>query len=81
VLSYAKKLKLKIPDSLRGLEVTWETDHSHAPNKRGGDTVVLTRPGHVDALGLVVKRVKVKKWRFCLECGLFWCRIVVTRKF
>ena len=81
VLGYAKKLKLKIPESLRGQEVTWETDHSHAPGKRGSDTVVLTRPGHADALGLVIKCVKVKKWRFCLECGFLWCRIVVTRRF
>lgn len=81
VLRYAKKLKLKIPDSLRGVEVTWETDHSDSPQKRGGESVVLVRPGHAGTLGLVIKCVRIGKWRLCLECGWFWCRIVVTRRF
>ena len=81
VLRYAKKLKLKIPASLRGEEVTWEADHYDPQRKRGGASVVLVRPGHADAVGLVIKCVRVGKWRFCLECGWFWCRIVVTRRF
>ena len=81
VLRYAKKLKLKVPESLRGVEVTWETDHSHSQQKRGNESMVLVRPGHAGALGLVIKCVKVGKWRVCLECGWIWCRIVVTRRF
>lgn len=81
VLRHAKKLKLKIPEALRGEEVTWETDHSDAQHKRGSASVVLMRPGHAGALGLVIKCVRVGKWRFCLECGWIWCRIVVTRRF
>ncbi len=80
VLRYAKALKLKIPESLRGMEVTWETDHSDAQRKRG-ETLVLTQSGHAGALGLVIKCVRVGKWRICLECGWIWCRIVVTRRF
>ena len=81
VLRYAKKMKLKIPNSLRGAEVAWETDHSDSPVKRGSDTLVFVRPGHADAVGLVIKCVRIGKWRFCLECGWIWCRIVVTRRF
>ncbi|MEO8346932.1 MAG: hypothetical protein ABI607_14670 [Betaproteobacteria bacterium] len=81
VLHYAKRLKLKIPGALRGAAVTWETDHSDLPAKSRGETLTFVRPGHADAVGLVIKCVKVKKWRFCLECGWLWCRIVVTRKF
>ena len=81
VLGYAKKLKLKVPESLRGAEVTWETDHSDSPVKRGGESLVFVRSGHADAVGLVIKCVKIGKWKFCLECGFFWCRIVVTRRF
>jgi hypothetical protein len=81
VLSYAKKLKLKIPESLRGAKVTWETDHSDSPLKRRGESLVFVRPGHAEALGLIIKCVKVGKWKFCLECGFIWCRIVVSRRF
>jgi restriction endonuclease S subunit len=81
VLGYAKKLKLKIPESLRGAEVTWETNHSGSPLKRGGESLSFVRPGHANAVGLVIKCVRVGKWKFCLECGWLWCRIVVTRRF
>ena len=81
VLGYAKQLKLKIPESLRGAAITWETEHSHAAVKRGGGSLVFVRPGHPDAIGLVIKCVRIGRWKFCLECGWFWCRIVVTRRF
>jgi hypothetical protein len=81
VLPYAKALKLKIPESLRGLDITWEAEHSHSYDKRGGESISLVRPGHSDIVGLVIKCVRFGKWRFCLECGWIWCRIVVTRRF
>ncbi|WP_157648593.1 hypothetical protein [Thiobacillus denitrificans] len=81
VLRYAKKLKLKIPESLRGEEVTWEAEHSEAPRKRGNESLVFVRPGQADAVGLVIKCVRIGKWIFCLECGFFYCRIVATRRF
>ena len=81
VLRHAKDLKLKIPGPLRGLDVTWETDHSHSHRKSGGEAVVFVRSGHADAVGLVIKCVRIGKWRVCLECGWIWCRIVITRRF
>jgi hypothetical protein len=81
VLGYAKAMKLKLPASLRGAEVTWETDHSGVQHARRGGSLVLTRPGHPDAVGLVIKCVRVRKWRICLECGWIWCRIVISRRF
>src|SRR5262245_58815334 len=83
VLAHAKRLKLKIPDSLRNTEVTWEaeTDHSNMLTKHGEGGLSIVRPGHADAVGLVIKCVRIGKWRVCLECGWIWCRIVVTRRF
>ena len=28
-----------------------------------------------------IKCVKIGKWKFCLECGFFYGRIVVTRRY
>jgi hypothetical protein len=80
VLPHAKALKLKIPEILRGVDVTWEAPHAHTHNGRV-ESLSLVRPGHSDAVGLVIKCVKVKKWTFCLECGWLWCRVVVSRPF
>jgi len=81
VLPHAKALKLKIPESLRGQDITWEADDSHSHEKSVGKGMSFVRPGDADAVGLVIKCVRSGKWRFCLECGWIWCRIVVTRRF
>jgi hypothetical protein len=81
VLPYAKALKLKVPEALHGVDITWEADHSQSPDERDGESMSLVRPGHSGAVGLVIKCVRIRKWRFCLECGWIWCRIVVTRRF
>ena len=81
VLAYAKSLKLKIPEFLRGEQVTWETEHSHSHDKHARESISLVRPGQPNAVGLVIKCVRIGKWTFCLECGWIWCRIVVTRRF
>ena len=43
--------------------------------------LVLSQPGQADALGLTIKCVTIRGWRFCLECGWLYCRIVVTKRF
>jgi hypothetical protein len=53
VLPYAKALKLKIPETLHGLDITWEADHSHSHDKRDGESMSFVRPGHSEAVGLV----------------------------
>lgn len=82
VARYAKELKLKIPEALHGAEITWEGDRHDVPAKRAAPkSLVFVRPGHPEAVGLVIKCVRVGKTRICLECGWLWCRIVVTRRF
>lgn len=81
VLSHAKKAKLKIPDFLKGEKVTWEMDHSHSTLKKDAESIVLVRPGNPAIVGLVIGCIRIGKWRICLECGWFWCRIVITRRF
>jgi len=81
VLPYVRELKLKIPASIRGMDITWEADHSHPAQKRASETLVLVRPGDANAVGLTIGCTRVGKWKICLECGFLWCRIVVTRRF
>ena len=84
ITQYVDRLGLKLPAVLQGSTITWEgTAETHERMAKGGreDVLVLTQPGHPGALGLVIKCVKIGKWKFCLECGWFWCRIVVTRRF
>jgi hypothetical protein len=82
VLPYAKALKLQVPKSLRGLDMTWDAAHSRSADElKATETLVLVRPGHPDAVGLTIGCIRVGKWRICLECGWFWCRIVISRRF
>jgi hypothetical protein len=84
LLPYVKELNLKIPDALKGAEITWEADTAGEPHHeraRNADSLVLVRAGEAETLGFTVKCVKVKGWKFCLECGWLYCRIVVTKKF
>jgi hypothetical protein len=83
VTRYAQEFGLAVPAVLQGAAITWEGhEPSHGTAEAGrAQTLVFTRPGHPDAIGLVIKCVKIGKWKICLECGWFWCRIVVTRRF
>jgi len=81
VLRYAKEMKLKIPRSISGLEITWQPDSSDAPKQHPTESIVLVRPGHPDEVGLTIGCVGIGKWKICLECSWIFCRIVVTRRF
>jgi hypothetical protein len=80
LLPYAKQLNLKVPESLKGVPITWESTARSAK-----DDVVpvisMVRPGNPAALGLTIGCTRIGKWKFCLECGWLYCRIVVTRRF
>jgi hypothetical protein len=80
---YVKQSGLRLPPALKGASITWEGSGESHMAVPGGDaqTLVFAHQGHPDAIGLVIKCVKVGKWSVCLECGWIWCRIVVTRRF
>lgn len=83
VTRYAKEFGLELPAVLKGANITWDghgKPHMEAAQGRV-QTIVLAQPGHPDAVGLVIKCVTIRGWRICLECGWFWCRIVVTKRF
>ncbi|HEV2385932.1 MAG TPA: hypothetical protein VGS20_01640 [Candidatus Acidoferrales bacterium] len=83
VTGYAKEFGLELPSVLKGATVKWEGCGESGPEPAGGPvrTLVLAQPGHPDAVGLVIKCVAIRRWRICLECGWFWCRIVITTRF
>jgi hypothetical protein len=82
VTRYVKKFGLKLPASLKGEVIEWvgkeaQDEGRHVPTQ----TIVLSQPGQADALGLTIKCITIRGWRFCLECGWFYCRIVITKRF
>lgn len=82
VTRYAKKFGLKLPASLKGEVIEWVGQEAHDEGLDVGTPIlVLSQPGKAEALGLTIKCVKIRRWRFCLECGWLYCRIVVTRRF
>src|SRR5215210_3604425 len=72
---FASELGLKIPEVFRGTPITVlaaeEGESAEAAEKAGArtQTLVLARPGNADALGLVIKCVRIGRWKACLECG------------
>jgi hypothetical protein len=81
VLSYARNVKVKIPDFLKGEKVTWETEDSHSTLQKNAESITLVRSGNPAIVGLKIACVRAGKWRICLECSWLWCRIVLTRRF
>jgi hypothetical protein len=82
VTRYAKKFGLKLPACLKGEVIEWVGQEAHDIERDARtETLVLSQPGQAEALGLTIKCVKIRRWRFCLECGWLYCRIVVTRRF
>ena len=82
VTEYADQLRLKMPAVLKGAKITWasETD-SAAARERPEQVLVFVRPGHANAVGLTVGCITIRRVRVCLECGWFWCRIVIVGRF
>jgi len=84
---FASELGLKTPEAFKGTPITVlgpeEGESAEAADKAGArtQTLVLARPGNTDALGLVIKCVRIGRWKACLECGWLYCRIVISRRF
>lgn len=73
------ELGLKLPAALRGAPITWlgREEPTHAVDGRLEQTLVLVRPGKADAVGLQIVCVRIRGRRYCLECGFWYCRIVI----
>lgn len=82
VLKVAMDAKLKVPELFKGGEMVWDTTSKYSDHPSGGtSSISIVRPGNPLALGLTIGCIRRGKWRICLECGWFWCRIVITRRF
>jgi hypothetical protein len=82
VTKYADQLRLKMPAVLKGAKITWATGtDSGAARERAEQTLVFARPGHADALGFTIGCITIRNVKVCLECGWFYCRIVIKGTF
>ena len=72
-------LGLKLPAALKGAPIIWigRNEHPEPADASSEHTLVLTRPGKADALGLTIGCVRIHGRRYCLECGFWYCRIVI----
>jgi hypothetical protein len=73
------ELGLKPPAALKGIPLTW-IGRDETPDTAEGrreQTLVLTRPGKADAVGLTIGCIRVRGRKYCLECGFWYCRIVI----
>jgi hypothetical protein len=82
VTKYADQLRLKMPVVLKGAKITWASGTDSAGARESAEqALVFVRPGHADAVGLTIGCVKIRRVTVCLECGWFWCRIVIVGRF
>jgi hypothetical protein len=80
IAPYLKERHIQVPDVLQGESIEW-LGHDNADDHSDVDVLSLVRPGDPLALGLTVGCVKIRRWKVCLECGWFWCRIVIKGSF
>ena len=82
VLPHLEQAGLRIPDFLKGTEITWDGGHEFEGEFGDQPPLVLVRPGHPQVLGLTIGCIRIgKRVKVCLECGWFWCRIVIKGTF
>ena len=82
-MPYVKSQKLKVPASLQGLEITWD-GRARVTDDDLGDRAPISfvRPGNPDAVGLTIGCIRIgKRIKICLECGWFYCKIVIKGTF
>lgn len=78
---YFKELKMSTPESLSGVEVTWDARPDLSDIDATSPPIVLVGPGRPDALGLTIGCIRIGRVKVCLECGWFYCRIVIKGRF
>lgn len=79
VTRYADELELTIPEVLRGAPIIWGA--AEGAQKSGLQTIVLLGPGNHEAIGLTIGCIHIRSIQICLECGWFYCRIVIKGTF
>ena len=75
----ASELGLELPAAFKGVPITWvgREEAPAKPEAQREQSLVLTRPGNPEALGLTIGCVRIRGRRYCLECGFWYCRIVI----
>lgn len=81
LLPHCEKSRVQIPDFLRGIDMTWDTDTAFEPEFGDRPALVLVRPGRPEILGLTIGCIRFGRFKVCLECGWIWCRIVIKGRF
>ena len=81
LIPYVERHQIRIPEFLQATDVTW---HAGTDLKEEGDVrqvLVLIRPGQSEVLGFRIGCITIGHWRICLECGFWYCRVVISRRF
>jgi len=81
LLPYAEKLGVRVPGFLEGEEVAWDASTRFEEELGDQEPLVLVLPGRPEALGLTIGCLRVNRVKVCLECGWFYCRIVIKGRF
>lgn len=81
ITPYLEQLDIQVPEILRGEPIEWLGNGSNDTTDKDAKVISLVTPGNPAALGLTVGCIKIRRWRVCLECGWFWCRIVIKGNF
>lgn len=83
LLPLVKERKLSVPESLKGLDLTWDGGARLTDDDLGDAPLIsLVRPGNPEALGLTIGCIRLgRRVKICLECGWFYCKIVIKGTF
>lgn len=83
LLPLVKEQSLSVPASLDGLDITWDGGSRLTDDDLGDAPLIsLVRPGNPDALGLTIGCIRIgRRVKICLECGWFYCKIVIKGTF
>jgi len=81
VTHLAAEMKLKVPAALKGVKITWAGAPDTGADQAKEQAMTLARPGVAEAVGLTIGCIKISRFRVCLECGWFYCRVVIKGTF